>query len=92
MMTNGSDDFRRKTLKFHLRDSGSRMIEVKDFDGGSEILERALKKFNVKVNTGDSDYTDVDGLHIDGWAVYLGPDPDRACLFFNPIVFIFLAH
>ena len=83
-MTTGSDDFRRKTLKFHLRDSGSRMIEVKEFDHGSEILERALKKFNVRVNSGDSEYADVDtgidGLHVDGWAVYLGPDADRAFL------------
>jgi len=79
--TTASDDFRRKTLKFHLRDSGSRMIEVKEFDGGSEILERALKKFNVKVNTNDLEYADVDGLHIDGWAVFLGPDADRASLF-----------
>ena len=76
--TTGSDDFRRKTLKFHLRDSGSRMIEVKEFDGGSEILERALKKFGVKVNTSDLEYADVDGLHVDGWAVYLGPNADRA--------------
>ena len=80
-VTTGSDDFRRKTLKFHLRDSGSRMIEVKEFDGGSEILERALKKFNVRVHTGNSEYADVDGLHVDGWAVHLGPDADRAFLF-----------
>jgi mitogen-activated protein kinase kinase kinase len=82
-MTTASDDFRRKTLKFHLRDSGSRMIEVKDFDGGSEILERALKKFNVKVNTSDSEYADVDWLHVDGWSVYLGSDMDRAFLLFT---------
>ena len=86
-MTTASDDFRRKTLKFHLRDSGSRMIEVKEFDHGSEILERALKKFNVRVNSGDSEYADVDsgidGLHVDGWAVYLGPDADRAFLSLN---------
>ena len=81
-MTTGSDDFRRKTLKFHLRDSGSRMIEVKEFDGGSEILERALKKFNVRVHTADSEFADVDGLHVDGWAVHLGPDADRAFLSF----------
>ena len=79
-VSSGSDDFRRKTLKFHLRDSGSRMIEVKEFDGGSEILERALKKFNVRVHAGNSEYADVDGLHVDGWAVHLGPDADRACL------------
>lgn len=89
-----SDDFRRKMLlKFHLRDSGSRTIEVKEFDGGSEILERALKKFNVTVNTSDSEYADadVDGLlHVGEWAVCLGPDADRAFLFsFNPL-FLFL--
>lgn len=87
--TTSSDDFRRKTLKFHLRDSGSRMIEVKDFDGGSEILERALKKFNVKVNTNDSEYSDVDGLHVDGWAVFLGPDADCASFFFHSTMSIF---
>jgi len=94
-MTTSSDDFRRKTLKFHLRDSGSRMIEVKEFDGGSEILERALKKFNVRVNAGDSEYAHADGadgLHVDGWAVYLGPETDRASLFLKFYFFLPLSR
>ena len=73
------DDLRRRLIKFMLPEDGhSVTINVAECQDGVQVLEKALKKFGKfgsradGLDNGSYDIeSDVDGLSIDGWAVYL---------------------
>lgn len=69
------DDIRRKLMKFHIGASHAKTLEVKDLEDGTELLERALRKFGIQIDE-DSQAEMDDILSVGGWAIYLGPDPD----------------
>jgi mitogen-activated protein kinase kinase kinase len=68
------DDLRKKLIKFHFGDV-SRVLEVRDLEDGTDLLERALRKFNVPLQYGHQ--PEMDGsLSVGGWAVSMGSSPD----------------
>lgn len=68
------DEVKRKLLKFWMGDMNSRVLDIRDLEDGTELLERALRKFGVVYE----DYPPpVDGtLSVGGYAIYLGHDQD----------------
>jgi hypothetical protein len=68
------DDLRKKLIKFHLGDV-SRVLEVRDLEDGTDLLERALRKFNVPLQYDHQ--PEMDGsLSVGGWAVSMGSSPE----------------
>jgi mitogen-activated protein kinase kinase kinase len=68
------DEVRRKLLKFHLGESNSRVLELRDSEDAAELLERALRKFGVQATESQPMLDDT--LAVGGWGVYLGSDPE----------------
>jgi mitogen-activated protein kinase kinase kinase len=67
-------EVRRKLLKFHLGNSNSRILDVRELEDGTDLLERALRKFGVEIQ---DQQPEMDGsLSVGGWGIFLGPDPD----------------
>jgi len=69
-------DLRRKLIKFVLPDEGlSFTIDVATCNGGVEVLERVLKKFDKGSLRSDGNLdvsqTDDGGLTVDGWGVFM---------------------
>ncbi|KAF8798060.1 Pkinase-domain-containing protein [Phlegmacium glaucopus] len=69
-------DLRRKLIKFVLPDEGlSFTIDVATCNGGVEVLERVLKKFDKGSLKSDGNLdvsqTDDGGLTVDGWGVFM---------------------
>jgi mitogen-activated protein kinase kinase kinase len=72
-------DLRRKLVKFILPDEGlSFTIDVATCNGGVEVLERVLKKFDKGSLRSDDNLdvsqTDDGGLTVDGWGVFMEMD------------------
>lgn len=72
-------DLRRKLVKFVLPDEGlSFTIDVATCNGGIEVLERVLKKFDKGFLKSDGNLdvsqTDDGGLTVDGWGVFMEMD------------------
>ena len=72
-------DLRRKLVKFVLPDEGlSFTIDVATCNGGVEVLEKVLKKFDKGSLKSDGNLdvsqTDDGGLTVDGWGVYMEMD------------------
>ena len=72
-------DLRRKLVKFILPDEGlSFTIDVATCNGGVEVLERVLKKFDKGSLRSDGNLdvsqTDDGGLTVDGWGVFMEMD------------------
>jgi mitogen-activated protein kinase kinase kinase len=72
-------DLRRKLVKFVLPDEGlSFTIDVATCNGGVEVLERVLKKFDKGSLRSDGNLdvsqTDDGGLTVDGWGVFMEMD------------------
>ena len=66
-------------MKFVLPDEGlSFTIDVATCNGGVEVLERVLKKFDKGCLRGDGNLdvsqTDDGGLTVDGWGVFMEMD------------------
>lgn len=67
------DDLRKKLIKFHMG-SVSRVLEIKELEDGTELLERALRKFGVPFY---DHQPEMDGsLSVGGWGVFMGSEPD----------------
>ncbi|KAG8833438.1 ATP binding [Serendipita sp. 400] len=81
------DELKRKFLRFHMGESNFRALEVRDLEDGTELLERALKKFNV---TWTDQQAPMDGtLSVGGWAVFLSSDPDAPPLSEQELIALF---
>ncbi|KZT42049.1 Pkinase-domain-containing protein [Sistotremastrum suecicum HHB10207 ss-3] len=74
------EDIRRKTIKFHLpQESASRVVNVADCEDGTQVLEKALKKFgklgspSITQAHEESKYIPVDdfALSVDGWGLFM---------------------
>ena len=77
------DEIRRICVKFiNAEDETSRIINVSSCEGGIEVLEKVLRKFNkwgtgthvARVDSGSESGDDA-GLAVDGWGVYLEQTP-----------------
>lgn len=68
----GYDELRRKTIKFHLEESGrASVVNIFDSDQGVDVLERVLKKFGKAVNSPvDPEYTPEGWMVLEGYAVF----------------------
>lgn len=79
------DDIRRKVVKFAMPEEGkSSMVPVWDCSGGSEILERALKKLRGLEDSHAPLMEVIDGgLTVDGWGVFsdMNSDGPGECAF-----------
>lgn len=75
----GQDEVRRRLIKFHLGESNSRTLDIRDLEDAQDLLERALKKFAVQMY---EHQPEMDGtLSVGGWGVFVGTDPDGMCKF-----------
>ena len=85
-------DLRRKLVKFVLPDEGlSFTIDVATCNGGIEVLEKVLKKFDKGSLRGDGNLdvsqTDDGGLTVDGWGVFMEMDTGSGTSFSLLITF-----
>ena len=81
-------DLRRKLVKFVLPDEGlSFTIDVATCNGGIEVLERVLKKFDKGSLRSDDNldisHTDDGGLTVDGWGVFMEMEIGSGTRFFS---------
>jgi hypothetical protein len=68
------DEVRRKLIKFHLGDSNSRTLDIRDLDDVQELVERALRKFNVALFDNPPEMDEA--LCVSGWGVFVGTDSE----------------
>jgi mitogen-activated protein kinase kinase kinase len=83
---------RRKLVKFVLPDEGlSFTIDVATCNGGVEVLERVLKKFDKNSLRSDGNLdvsqTDDGGLTVDGWGVFMEMDIGSGRSFLRLVTF-----
>ena len=83
----GYDELRRKTIKFHLEESGrASVVNILDSDHGVDVLERVLKKFGKAVNSPvDPEYTPEGWLVLEGYAVFFD-DSLGDCACYTPVM------
>ena len=90
-------DLRRKLVKFVLPDEGlSFTIDVATCNGGVEVLEKVLKKFDKGSLRSDGNLdvsqTDDGGLTVDGWGVFMEMDIGSGTSFSSPSYFSPLSY